>query len=253
MKHLLEVLISIACCLGNVLVVCAVCVGVRDSLQEPTFCFLASLAVADFLVGVVAVSLAVLLNGWVSLTPDLCLLLFSFSTLYFCFIPPSSIKKKVCLCARCFSVCWGLLPFGFKFQQYIFPVLQLSSMHLPVSVTAPLLVMTLLYAQIFWSSQGHLKENCPQAQASLLREKHPPCSLALFLILFANYWISLHLMNCLLLFHGPQTVTQRTIYTGLFFPGILLSHANSAINPVTYAYRIPKIQQAYSQRCRHFS
>lgn len=71
----LEVLIAVACCLGNVLVVCAVCVGIRDSLREPTFCFLVSLAVADLLVGVAAVPLAVLLDGWVSLTPDLCLLL----------------------------------------------------------------------------------------------------------------------------------------------------------------------------------
>lgn len=71
----LEVIIAVACCLGNVLVVCAVCVGIRDSLREPTFCFLVSLAVADLLVGVAAVPLAVLLDGWVSVTPDLCLLL----------------------------------------------------------------------------------------------------------------------------------------------------------------------------------
>lgn len=143
-------------------------------------------------------------------------------------------------------------------------------------VMAPLLVMTLLYTRIFWSLQGRLKESCPQAQASLLREKRLACSLALVLILFAGCWIPLHLMNCLLLFHGPEAVTQGTLYTGRsqrlfschinhntyqqcnttvtnpFFPGILLSHANSAVNPVVYAYRIPKIQQAYSQIWRRF-
>lgn len=168
-------------------------------------------------------------------------------------------------------------------------------------VMAPLLVMTLLYMQIFWSLQGRLKEGCPQAQASLLRERRLACSLALVLFLFAGCWIPLHLMNCLLLFHGPEAVTQGTVYTGrclvlsfalVFFfifmliglvckvhlealssyvfteylpavtvksdsdksisPGILLSHANSAINPVVYAYRIPKIQRAYGQIWRRF-
>ena len=72
---ILEVLVAVACRLGNVLVVCAVCVCVRSSLKEPTFCFLVSLVVADFLVGMAAVPLAVLLDGWVCLTPELCLLL----------------------------------------------------------------------------------------------------------------------------------------------------------------------------------
>lgn len=71
----LEGLIAVACCFGNMLVVYAVCVGIRDSVHEPTLCFLVSLAVADLLVGVAAVPLAVLLDSWVSLTPDLCLLL----------------------------------------------------------------------------------------------------------------------------------------------------------------------------------
>lgn len=72
---IVEVLLATACCFGNALVLSAVCVGAWDSLQEPTFCFLVSLAVADLLVGVAAVPLAVLLDGWVSTTPDLCLFL----------------------------------------------------------------------------------------------------------------------------------------------------------------------------------
>ena len=82
-------------------------------------------------------------------------------------------------------------------------------------VMAPLLVMTVLYAQIFWSLQRRLKSSCPpQAQAFLLREKRLACSLALVLILFACCWIPLHLMNCLLLFQGPKAVTQGSLYAG---------------------------------------
>lgn len=67
----LELLIAVACCLGNVLVVWAVCL--RRTFRQPTFCFVVSLAVADFLVGVVAVPLAVLVDGWVEIPFHACL------------------------------------------------------------------------------------------------------------------------------------------------------------------------------------
>ncbi|XP_071762407.1 adenosine receptor A3 [Centroberyx gerrardi] len=290
----LEVLIATACCLGNVLVVCAVCIGIRGSLREPTFCFLVSLAVADFLVGVAAVPLAVLLDGWASLTPDLCLLL----SCVVLVLTQASVLSLLAIAVDRYlrlhtplrykdlatqrrtwlavSVCWALsclLGFTPLFGWHNYsplasgttnkssssstspPCTFLSVISLPFMVyfnflgcvLAPLLVMTLLYARIFWSLQGRLQESCPQARASLLRERRLARSLALVLFLFAGCWIPLHLMNCLLLFHGPQSVTQGALYTG-----ILLSHANSAVNPVVYAYRIPKIQQAYSQIWRRF-
>ncbi|XP_061590930.1 adenosine receptor A3-like [Cololabis saira] len=286
----LEVLIAVACCLGNLLVMCAVCAGIQDSLWEPTFSFLVSLAVADFLVGVAAVPLAVLLDGWVSLTPDLCLLLSCIvlvltqaSVLSLLAIAVdrylrlhTPLRYKVLATQRrtwlAVSVCWilscllGFTPL-FGWHNYTSlasdttnasstafispPCTFLSVVSLPFMVyfnffgcvMAPLLVMTILYAKIFWSLQGRLKTSCPpQAQAFLLRERRLACSLALVLILFACCWMPLHLMNCFLLFQGPEAVTQGSLYAG-----ILLSHANSAVNPVVYAYRIPKIQQAYSQ------
>ncbi|KAM9855234.1 adenosine receptor A3 [Aulostomus maculatus] len=284
----LEVLIAAACCLGNALVMCAVFVGIRDSLREPTFCFLVSLAVADFLVGVAAVPLAVMLDGWVNLTPDLCLL---FSCVVLVLTQASVLSllaiavdrylriheplryKAVATQRRTWwavSVCWmlscllGFTPLlGWNNHSPPSdstntsssltippPCTFLSVISLPFMVyfnflgcvMAPLLVMAFLYARIFWSLQGRLKQSCPHTQASLLRERRLACSLALVLVLFASCWIPLHLMNCLLLFHGPQAITKGTLYTG-----ILLSHANSAVNPVVYAYRIPKIRQAYSQ------
>ncbi|KAE8293512.1 Adenosine receptor A1 [Larimichthys crocea] len=257
----LEVLIAVACCLGNVLVVCAVCIGIRDSLREPTFCFLVSLAVADFLVGVAAVPLAVLLDGWVSVTPDMCLLL----SCVVLVLTQASVLSLLAIAVDRYlrlhtplrykalatqkrswmavSVCWilscllGFTPlFGWRNYSSLAsdstntsspsltspPCTFLSVISLPFMVyfnflgcvMAPLLVMTFLYIRIFWSLQGRLKESCPQAQASLLREKRLAFSLALVLILFAGCWIPLHLMNCLLLFCGPEAVTQGTLYTG---------------------------------------
>ncbi|KAM4610217.1 adenosine receptor A3 isoform 1-T1 [Polymixia lowei] len=259
----LEVLIAVACCLGNMLVVCAVCIGIRGSLREPTFCFLVSLAVADFLVGVAAVPLAVVLDGWVNLTPNLCLLLSCVVLVltqasvlsllaiavdrYLRLHTPLRYKnlatqKRTWLAV---SVCWALsclLGFTPLFGWHSYsslasgdnnkssasptspPCTFLSVVPLPFMVyfnflgcvLAPLLVMTLLYTRIFWSLQGRLQDSSPQAQASLLRERRLACSLALVLCLFAGCWIPLHLMNCLLLFHGPQAVTQGALYTGRY-------------------------------------
>lgn len=67
----LELIIAMSCCLGNILVVWAVCL--TRTFRQPTFCFVASLAVADFLVGAVAVPLAVLVDGWVEIPFQACL------------------------------------------------------------------------------------------------------------------------------------------------------------------------------------
>ncbi|PWA28747.1 hypothetical protein CCH79_00014829, partial [Gambusia affinis] len=291
----LEVLIAVACCLGNVLVVCAVAVGIHDCLREPTFCFLVSLAVADFLVGAAAVPLAILLDGWVNLTSHQCLFLSCvilvlteasvlsllaiaidrYLRLHMPFRYKAIVTQRRTLLAM--SVCW-ILSFLLGFTPLLgwhnlsatgyystntsstLPSSSqctfLSVISLPFMVyfnflgciMAPLLVMTFLYIIIFWSLHKRLKNSCPQAQAMLLREKKLACSLALVLTLFAFCWIPLHLMNCLLFLWGPQAVTQGALYTG-----ILLSHANSAVNPVVYACRIPKIQKAYGQIWKHLA
>ena len=56
----LEVIIGITCCLGNVLVIWAV--WTCGALRQPTFCFIVSLAVADFLVGSVVIPMGLLVD-----------------------------------------------------------------------------------------------------------------------------------------------------------------------------------------------
>lgn len=58
---LLEVVIAVCCCLGNMMVVLAL--WVSKSIKQPTFCLIVSLAVADFMVGCVAIPLAVVVDG----------------------------------------------------------------------------------------------------------------------------------------------------------------------------------------------
>lgn len=72
----LEVLIAVFCCIGNVLVIWAV--WSSKSLRQPTFYFIASLAVADFLLGCVAVPIALVVDGQMETLFHSCLFMSCF-------------------------------------------------------------------------------------------------------------------------------------------------------------------------------
>ncbi|XP_071319942.1 adenosine receptor A1-like [Trachinotus anak] len=70
------------------------------------------------------------------------------------------------------------------------------------------------------------------------QELQKATSLFLVLFLFMVCWMPIHLINCVLLL-----CPQCDVPMSLTLAAILLSHANSALNPILYAYRMRSFRQ----------
>ncbi|XP_028854986.1 adenosine receptor A1-like [Denticeps clupeoides] len=287
-----EVLIALACCLGNLLVMWAVktCHSMR---QQPTFCLIVSLAVADFLVGAVVVPLAVLVDGRVETTFHVCLFLscvmivlsqasvhsllaIAIDRYLRVYIP---LRYKLLVTQRrlwaVVGICWvtagilGLIPmFGWYRHETLMQMISTNSTTLtclflsviPMSylvyfnfltcMLLPILIMMTLYGYIFKSIHQHLQKGSvigSESPSYYQKERSLACSLVLVLGLFALCWLPLQFMNLAAFFGEPSTVPHEAFYVGIF-----LCHANSAVNPVIYAFKVAKIKAAYKMIWRRY-
>ncbi|XP_056437698.1 adenosine receptor A1-like isoform X1 [Gadus chalcogrammus] len=113
-------------------------------------------------------------------------------------------------------------------------------------VLPPLLLMLLIYIEIFYIIHKHLNKKVTASQAGPRRrqdygkELKLVKSLALVLFLFTVSWLPVHILNCITLF-CPKCVEHKK---GIRI-AILLSHGNSAVNPVVYSFHINKFHTAF--------
>lgn len=89
------------------------------------------------------------------------------------------------------------------------------------------------------SSESNNKQTVAKKSAfSWKREIRAAKWFAVVLTVFTACWMPLHIMNCVSVFGGPTCDVCIAL-------AVLLSHLNSAINPVLYAYSNSKFSAAF--------
>ncbi|XP_019738147.1 adenosine receptor A2a-like [Hippocampus comes] len=123
-------------------------------------------------------------------------------------------------------------------------------------VLLPLVVMLVVYAHIFMAARRQLRlmglkkvapapsraeKESSSFRSTLHKEVHAAKSLAIIVGLFAFCWLPVHIINC---FNYLCDSCQRP-HIWVMNIAIILSHANSVVNPFIYAYRIREFRQTF--------
>ncbi|KTG43825.1 hypothetical protein cypCar_00023372 [Cyprinus carpio] len=276
-----ELVIALLSTVGNVLV--CVAVGLNRKLQTVTNYFLVSLAVADICVGSLAIPCAIMTDlGIPRHNLYLCLLMLSvlimltqssiFSLLavaierYIAIFMPFQYHRLMtprnAVLVLCFT--WtlafliGLVPLmgwhkpppesGYCFFVLVVDMTYMVYFNFFACVLTPLVVMFLIYAQIFVTVKRQMRRIAAErggaanteGAAKMKKEMKMATSLFLVLFLFTACWIPLHIINCFLLLCPSCPVPLPLLLTA-----IILSHANSAVNPFLYAYKMKTFRNAF--------
>ncbi|KAK7506898.1 hypothetical protein BaRGS_00001749 [Batillaria attramentaria] len=278
-----ECLSGLLAILGNVLVLVAI--GTTRSLRTVTNCFIGSLALADVLVGIAippSVILSyfglprnfdgcVLLNSLVVLITNISILnLIAVALERYLAICHPFLYQRVMTIPRAMAVVtvtWiiaillGLVPnMGWNLGEENFEgfcaftvVIGMDYMVYMIFFGVnipPLVFMFCVYAYIFHIIRKLNKQVASQmtvlshdGRSSARRQKREvrgAKSLAYVIILFAVCWMPIHVLNCISLFAPEKSPPfQVLLFT------IVLSHANSFMNPIVYAFSNTQFKRAF--------
>ncbi|NXL94624.1 AA3R protein, partial [Alectura lathami] len=273
-----DCLIALLTVAGNALVVWAV--KQNAAFHNTTMYFIVSLALADIGVGVLVVPLAIVVSLRLSIQFHACLfmccLMVIFSNASILSLLAIAIDRylrvklpvryKIIIIRRriwwALGSCWflsllvGLIPmFGWnnlKPRNTSSHTCEFASvMRMDYMVyfefflwtLVPLTIMCALYVQIFYILRTQLSQganNVRGARTFYRQEFKIAKSLALVLILFAVSWLPLCIINGIFHFYPKHEIPRHWIYFA-----ILLSHTNSAMNPIVYACKIKKFKTTY--------
>uniref|UniRef100_A0A8D2Q041 Adenosine receptor A3 n=1 Tax=Varanus komodoensis TaxID=61221 RepID=A0A8D2Q041_VARKO len=276
-----ETVIAVFAILGNILVIWVV--KFTPAFQKTIYYFIVSLAVADITVGI-AMPAAIVVSLEISMIYEACLfmccLLVAFTQASILSLLAIAIDRylKVRLLVRyktittekriwvilaaiwLLSLLMGFVPmFGFAAESSnknvtckFIKVMKMEYM-IYLSFFAgtlfPLILMCVLYAKIFCIIRTKLKHcsvNVTRQRVFYRHELKTAKSLVLVLFLFAVCWLPMCIINCIIHFYS-KNIPKPVIYTG-----ILLSHSNSVMNPIIYAFRIKKFREACNQILRTY-
>ncbi|CAL1573844.1 unnamed protein product [Knipowitschia caucasica] len=304
----IEVAIAVLSIAGNVLVCWAV--SINSTLKNATNYFLVSLAVADILVGCLAIPFAVIISVGIHLDFYGCLFLACFVLVltqssifsllavaidrYLAVKIPLRYKELMTgkAAREIIAILWilsfviGLIPFfGWNrkhigcanasseltnatsaegtggggtrllyscnlecFFESVVDMHYMVYFNFFVCVLLPLLIMLGIYLKIFTVARKQLRQielKCvgngeSQHHGLLQKEIRAAKSLSIIVGLFALCWLPVHILNCLTLFYRDLKKPDVVMYVA-----IILSHANSVVNPIIYAYRIQDFRNTF--------
>ena len=275
--------------IGNSLVLIAIYKNHR--LQTVTNCFIASLALADLLVGIVVAPLAAL--SYLGLPHNFYGCVFT-NSIVIAFTQVSIFNLVAVACERFVAIknpfayqeyltmkraklinisVWflgmfiGLIPlFGWNLQSEVtdtwrcnfVTVIDMNYVvyfHFFGCIVVPLILITAIYSYIFYIVRKQLSQiaalevdaasrtNHGKTSGKFKKEVKAAKSLAFVIILFAFCWIPIHILNTMSL----QCSTSCPYPLELLLVTIVLSHANSAVNPVIYAYSNSHFKYAFKK------